>query len=186
MGLQEDYCRLLFTSIKKAEDPERKTWYWIGTCPNPECKNKKRDNEVKCPSGWSNGYNHLLSCIAKGDKEAFNVLCKTQEAEKLRERRIRPFFRGHGNLSPQDGAQQEENSGSTKSLRAISKDDKILYQWIELIVLKNLHLSAVDDKIWRKHIKGSGEGGCNFSHHFVRDVILMLSYLVEQLVEAEM
>ena len=162
----KDVVLLLCTHIRDEEreisskSGTKKVIYSVWKCPNHNCVT---EGEIKFQkqSGFTNAFNHLMRCIGKGDAKSV-------------------YSTYHQNIPTI--ADYLQPHSQKKIVFTVSSRDRIVYDWLKLVIDASLPISVIENESFRsfsKHDKPIGR-------KFFRKVILALTEVVEEKLAKEM
>ena len=121
-------------------------------------------------NGYSNPFKHLLNCFARNELSKLYELFWANSSSQ-------DTLLNHGYSMNQGGTAPRRAAQALKT-RIVTKADEELFLWIQLIVMRNVPLSHVQDQIFRQFAAGTiehkekGDGPTNYSVDTVKNTIL--------------
>ena len=141
----------------KKSGPGMKTYY-IASCPRSHCRDGRGHTiEWEAKTGYGNPYRRLCKCF--GSEEML--------------------------LEAYDAA-LDKSTGSRLDIIVFDRstpEEKTIYMWIELVVKRNLPLSAVEDQLFRKCVKHNSK---LVSAKRIKKILFAMVELVEKAVGKEL
>ena len=116
----------------KLNEKGKNVEYVVRECPNKKyCKNKNGRIKYQNKAGYKNPHSHLRSCLANGDDDALQKIYERTLNRKTLQSKMSPHL------------------NSSEILFAPSQKDVEMFEFISMIVRKNLPLSIVEDEDYR-------------------------------------